>query len=65
MKNVLAAYKMQFVTDLIPKLHKYPKNWRKERENIKVGEIVVLIKQNHVGASWPLGKITKVFTGQE
>ena len=42
-------------------LKKFPK-WKAWNENVKVGDIVVVIEQNPLKSKdWPLGIVTKIF----
>ena len=62
--RIMADLKRQFVLELVPTLHEFPKGWRSARDDFKVGEIVLLIEVNHVG-TWPLARITKVYPGAD
>ena len=62
--RVLSDLKRQFALEVVQKLHAYPKDWRRELEDFKVGDVVVLIEANHVG-SWPLARIIKTYPGPD
>ena len=64
LERIMTDLKRQFALELIPTLHALPKGWRKERDNLKVGDVVVLIEVNHVGL-WPLARVTKVYPGED
>ena len=51
----------RWTNDFAKELKKYPK-WRTWQENVKVGDLVVVIESNPLKVKdWPLGLITKVF----
>ena len=39
--------------------------WRKENENLKVGDMVLLTDENTPPLHWPLGRIVAIFTGND
>lgn len=41
------------------------KKWRKEKENIKVGQLVLMRDENLPPAQWKMGRISKVFPGKD
>lgn len=53
---------LKFVRDYLPALQRRGK-WNKEADNLKVGQVVLLMDPQLVRASWPVGKITRVMTG--
>ena len=64
LQNIVKDFKTQFVRELVPMLHTYPKGWIKKQEDIQVGEIVTLIEATHTG-SWPLAQVIEVYRGQD
>ncbi len=39
--------------------------WRKENENLKVGDMVLLTDENTPPLHWPLGRVVAIFTGND
>ena len=39
--------------------------WHKEKKNLKVGDIVIVISPDSPRAHWPLAKVTQVFPGKD
>lgn len=44
---------------------KTQKKWREAKENLRVGDIVLFVDQNAPRGKWHLGRIEKVFPGQD
>ncbi|GBM86012.1 hypothetical protein AVEN_30513-1 [Araneus ventricosus] len=39
--------------------------WQFQKKNVKVGDLVVLIEDNMPAFKWPLGRITKIYSGND
>ena len=39
--------------------------WHKEKKNLKVGDIVIVVSPDSPRAHWPLAKVTQVFPGKD
>ena len=45
--------------------YKLPKMWKTEREDFKIGDVVLLLSVQVLQDEWPLGCITVTFSGLE
>ena len=54
----------RWLLECVPALNVRSK-WRTMRDNLKEGKIVVLVEADQERGRWPLGRITKVFPGQD
>ena len=41
------------------------KKWREKKDNLKVGDVVLVVDQNAPRGQWPLGRVEEVFPGQD
>ena len=41
------------------------KKWREKKDNLKVGDVVLVVDQNAPSGQWPLGRVEEVFPGQD
>ena len=41
------------------------KKWSDEKDNLKIGDVVLVVDQNALSGQWPLGPVDKVFPGQD
>ncbi|GBO16062.1 hypothetical protein AVEN_192980-1 [Araneus ventricosus] len=39
--------------------------WQFQKKNVKVGDLVVLIEDNMPTFKWPLGRVTKIYSGND
>lgn len=54
------AWHQEYVVNLIER-----SKWRHERENVKVGAVVLIKMENMPPTHWPLGRIVNVFPGDD
>ena len=54
----------RFCHEYLPTLQSRAK-WRRIQENLKVGDIVLIVKENSPRGQWPLGKVTEVKVGRD
>ena len=54
----------RFCHEYLPTLQSRAK-WRRIQENLKVGDIVLIVKENNPRGQWPLGKVTEVKVGRK
>ena len=54
----------RFLREYLPELQRRQK-WLIPRRNIKVGDIILLMESNVSRGSWPLGRIVKVYQGED
>ena len=52
----------RFCHEYLPTLQSRAK-WRRIQENLKVGDIVLIEKEDNPRVQWPLGKVTEVKVG--
>ncbi|XP_073718037.1 uncharacterized protein [Misgurnus anguillicaudatus] len=55
---------MQFIRNYLPSLQTRQK-WMSEKDNLQVGETVMIVDQQLPRALWPVGKITQVYPGKD
>ncbi len=41
------------------------KKWQKRQENLKVGDVVIVVSPDTPRGSWPLGRVTQTFPGED
>ena len=41
------------------------KKWREKEDNLKVGDVVLVVDQNAPRGQWPLGRVEEVFPGKD
>ena len=41
------------------------KKWFREQENFQEGDVVIVMSPDTLRGQWPLGRITKVYPGQD
>ena len=41
------------------------KKWRCERDDLKFGDVVIVMSTDNARGRWPLGRIVKVFPGKD
>ena len=41
------------------------KKWREKKDNLKVGDVVLVVDQNAPRGQWPLGRVEEIFPGQD
>ena len=63
LNKVLDKFWSQFRSELLKKLHTYPK-WTKERESVAIGDVVVVLEDGE-GPHFPLGRILEVFPNKD
>lgn len=39
--------------------------WQKKEPNLKVGDVVFILKENTLPREWPIGRVIKVFPGSD
>ena len=44
---------------------KLRKKWREAKDNLKVGDVVLVVDQNASRGQWHLGQVEEVFPGQD
>ncbi|XP_067274307.1 uncharacterized protein [Pseudorasbora parva] len=54
----------QFICNYLPSLQTRQK-WMSEKENLQVGETVMIVDQQLPRALWPVGRITQVYPGKD
>lgn len=59
-KHIWERWQNEFLTSLQER-----KKWRRERENIKIGQLVLLKSENHPPAHWSLARVIQVFPGKD
>lgn len=60
LKNIWVRWENEFLTSLQQR-----KKWRKEKENFRIGQLVVIKSENHPPSQWALGRISQVFPGKD
>ena len=63
-QNLVAQFWKRWVKEYLHTLQPRGK-WRKEVPNLQVGDIVLVSDDNLPPLQWPLGKILKIFTGND
>ncbi len=53
-----------FMSELIPSLHGRPK-WREARENLQVGDLVILFESKSARGVWPLARVVQTYPGRD
>jgi hypothetical protein len=64
LQRLIAHFWKLWMSYLVPALQSRPK-WRNESENLKKGQLVVLLEQKSPRGLWPLGRIIKTWPGQD
>lgn len=41
------------------------RKWQKERQNLKIGDVVVIVSADNPRARWPLGRVTATYPGRD
>ena len=59
LQNLVHNFYSKWIEYLIPELHSRPK-WRHERENIAVGQVVVMLEKKAPRGLWPLAIVEEV-----
>lgn len=59
-KHIWVRWSDEFLTSLQQR-----KKWRKERENVRIGQLVLLKSENHPPAHWVMARIIQVFPGPD
>lgn len=59
-KHIWERWENEYLTSLQER-----KKWRREKENIKIGQLVLLKSENHPPAHWALGRIIQVYPGKD
>lgn len=54
----------QFIRNYLPSLQTRQK-WMSEKDNLRVGEAVMIVGQQLPRALWPVGRITQVYPGKD
>ena len=54
----------RWIREYIPTLQ-HRRKWTREREDFKVGDIVLVVDPNAARGHWPLGRIIEVFSGND
>ena len=54
------AWKTEYLSSIVTR-----QKWKTERENIKVGDIVMVIEENMARSDWRIGKITQTLPGKD
>ena len=52
------------IREYMPALQKKPK-WSKSRRNVQIGDLVLRAEDKVVRKRWPMGRVVKVFTGED
>ena len=60
MKVFWKRWREEFVSAL-----KLRKKWREAKDNLKVGDVVLVVDQNAPRGQWHLGQVEEVFQGQD
>lgn len=54
----------RFCSEYLP-LQQERSKWRRIKENLQEGDIVLVVKESHSRGKWPLGKVTAVNKGRD
>lgn len=63
MNKILDSWWRHFQRMIIPELNRLP-YWRRTRENLKTGDLVVVLDEKNDRGHWPLGKIEEIHTSE-
>jgi hypothetical protein len=61
---LLDLYWQRWLKEYLPGLQNREK-WRKERRNVRVGDLVLLVEDGVKRGQWPSGRVTKVMAGAD
>ena len=63
-QNIVRQFWVRWKREYLSSLRKHSK-WHKPTQNLSVGDIVVLHDDSVFATKWPIGRITRVFYGQD
>ena len=63
-QELVKHFWQRWLKELLPGLNPRTK-WHKEKKNLKVGDIVIVISPDSHRAHWPLAKVTQIFPGKD
>ncbi|XP_074645870.1 uncharacterized protein LOC141902130 [Tubulanus polymorphus] len=63
-QQLISAVWKRFLSELLPSLNARQK-WNINKEDFKIGDIVVCVDKNTPRGQWPLGRVTEIFPGSD
>ena len=54
----------RWMTEWLPSLQGR-KKWKTEQDNLSIGDVVLVVSPDTPRGSWPLGRVTQTFPGQD
>lgn len=63
-KELLEHFERRWINEYLTSLQER-KKWRREKENVKIGQLVLVKDENQPPASWKLARIRTVFPGKD
>ncbi len=62
--NLVSNFWKRWVKEYLSTLQPRPK-WQREVENLKIGDLVLVVDEHTAPLQWPLGRILRIFTGND